>query len=291
MEPQAGQIPVQERRTTADVGAGGRFTHHQGKFFAHWLTLRGRGEFSVTRTLASAHVDMNPHQIDAALFALHSPVSSGVLLADEVGLGKTIEAGLVIAQRWAQQRRKILLVVPATLRKQWQQELFDKFLLRSQILEARTYKEARKQGASNPFELADAIVLTSYEFAAAKHEDVASVSWDLVVLDEAHKLRNLYKGPSVAKRANILNDALRGCRKVLLTATPFQNSLMELYGLVSFINDEFFGSVQSFQLQYASGRPNEDRLRELKHRLAPICHRTLRRQVQQEGGINFTRRF
>ncbi|MEO5558068.1 MAG: DEAD/DEAH box helicase [Dokdonella sp.] len=254
--------------------ANSEYTHHQGKYFAHWLTLRSRGEASVTRTLASSRVDMNPHLVDAALFALKSPIAAGVLLADEVGLGKTIEAGLVIAQHWAQQHRRILLIVPATLRKQWSQELADKFLLPSQILESRTYAIERKNGCLNPFASDDKIVITSYEFAASKAQDLQAVAWDFVVLDEAHKLRNLYKGESAAKRATILNDALRDRRKVLLTATPFQNSLMELYGLVSFISSDFFGSKEAFQLQYASGRQNEARQRELKHRLEPICHRT-----------------
>ena len=89
---------------------------------------------------------MNPHQVDAALFALKSPLSKGVLLADEVGLGKTIEAGLVISQRWAEQRRRILLIVPASLRKQWQQELFDKFSIKSRIVEAKTYNDMKKGG-------------------------------------------------------------------------------------------------------------------------------------------------
>jgi hypothetical protein len=272
------------------IAAGPRlFSAHQAKYFAHWLTLRSRGEPSVTRALATARVDMNPHQVDAALFALQSPLSAGVLVADEVGLGKTIEAGLVIAQCWARQRRRILLVVPATLRKQWRQELLDKFLLESQILEAKSFNEAVEAGQANPFEVDASLVITSYEFAAAKHDLVGRVGWDLVVLDEAHKLRNLYLGEAKAKRATVLS--LAGRRKVLLTATPFQNSLMELYGLVSFISDEFFGNVQAFQLQYASPRASEERLQELKQRLRPIRHRTLGRQVQQEGGINFTRRF
>ncbi|GAA4803205.1 SNF2-related protein [Lysobacter hankyongensis] len=270
---------------------GGRYTHHQGKFFSHWLTLRSRDESAIARALSVARVDMNPHQVDAALFALKSPVEAGVLLADEVGLGKTIEAGLVLAQLWAQRRRRMLLVVPATLRKQWSQELLDKFQLPTTILESRSYAERCKAGDANPFDVDDAIAITSYEFAANKAADLARVPWDLVVLDEAHKLRNLYKGKSDAKRASALNDALRGRKKVLLTATPFQNSLMELYGLVSFISDEFFGSQQAFQMQYASGRHSEARLNDLRHRLKPICHRTLRRQVQAEGGINFTKRF
>lgn len=275
--------------TATGSGISG-YTHHQGKFFAHWLTLSSRGEVSVARALSSARVDMNPHQVDAALFALKSPVEAGVLLADEVGLGKTIEACLVLAQYWAQKRQRLLLIVPATLRKQWSQELEDKFQLPSRILESKSFNERFRQGDPNPFDANGVVVITSYEFAASRREQLGAVGWDLVVLDEAHKLRNLYKG-GAAKRATALKEALRHCRKVLLTATPFQNSLLELYGLVSFISDEFFGSQQSFQMQYISGRRSEARLQDLRHRLKPICHRTLRRQVQAEGGINFTKRF
>ena len=66
--------------------------------------------------------------MDAALFAFASPLSKGALLADEVGLGKTIEAGLVISQRWAEGKRRILIIAPSNLRKQWHQELNEKFL-------------------------------------------------------------------------------------------------------------------------------------------------------------------
>ncbi len=114
------------------------------------------------------------------------------MLADEVGLGKTIEAGLAIAQRWAERKPHILLIVPASLRKQWSQELFDKFSLPSSILESRSYNEARRKGAASPFFQDGRIVITSYEFAAAKAEDVLRGQWDLVVFDEAHRLRNVY---------------------------------------------------------------------------------------------------
>ena len=90
--------------------------------------------------------------MDAALFALKSPLSKGVLLADEVGLGKTIEAGLVISQRWAEQRRRILLIVPASLRKQWQQELFDKFSIKSRIVEAKAYNDMKKGGLTRRYD-------------------------------------------------------------------------------------------------------------------------------------------
>src|ERR1035438_6338710 len=144
------------------------FTPQQSSFFAHRITLEGIGEDGIAQSLATARVDMNPHQVDAALFALASPLSKGVVLADEVGLGKTIEASLVIAQRWAERRRRILLIVPASLRKQWSQELIEKFSLPSVIVESKTYNQAKKSGITRPFEQADKVVITSYEFAATK---------------------------------------------------------------------------------------------------------------------------
>ena len=97
------------------------YTGYESGYLAHALSLEGVADDALTQTIASAKVDMNPHQVDAALFALASPLSYGVILADEVGLGKTIEASLVLAQKWAEHKRRLLLVVPATLRKQWSQ--------------------------------------------------------------------------------------------------------------------------------------------------------------------------
>jgi SNF2 family DNA or RNA helicase len=165
----------------------------QGSYFAHKITLEGVGEDAFAQSLSTARVDMNPHQIDAALFALASPLTKGILLADEVGLGKTIEAALVIAQKWAERRRRVLLIVPASLRKQWSQELADKFSLSSVIIEAKVYNEAKRRGVIDPFYHDGSVVITSYEFAATKADDVARGRWDLVVFDEAHRLRNVYK--------------------------------------------------------------------------------------------------
>src|ERR1700736_5963924 len=131
------------------------YTPHQGSYFAHRITLEGVGDDALAQSLSTARVDMNPHQIDAALFALASPLSKGVILADEVGLGKTIEASLVIAQRWAERKRRILLIVPASLRKQWSQELAEKFSLPSVLVESKSYKDARKAGKTLPFDVAD----------------------------------------------------------------------------------------------------------------------------------------
>src|ERR1700690_1809725 len=100
-------------------------TAYHAKYFAHELTKRHSADDpdKFSGTLVDARVDLNPHQVDAALFAFGSPLSKGALLADEVGLGKTIEAGMVISQRWAERRRRILVITPSNLRKQWFQEL------------------------------------------------------------------------------------------------------------------------------------------------------------------------
>src|SRR6202453_864938 len=194
-------------------------TPHQSSFFAHRITLEGLGEDALAQSLSTARVDMNPHQVDAALFTLASPLSKGVLLADEVGLGKTIQASLVIAQRWAERRRRILLIVPASLRKQWSQELYDKFSLPSVIVERKSYNDLRKKGIARPFEHNDHVVITSYEFAALKADEINVGGWDLVGFDEAHRMRNVYKKDGAA-RAKRLRDATRPFFKILLTATP-----------------------------------------------------------------------
>lgn len=264
------------------------YTHYHSKYFASRIMLEGRDDEAFAKSLSTARVDMKPHQVEAARFALHSPLSKGVILADEVGLGKTIEACLVIAQKWAERRRHVLLIVPASLRTQWQQELQEKFSLPSVILDAKTHREAVKNGQKHPFDNPAAIVITSYQYAARKHDELHRVGWDLVVIDEAHRLRNVYKKGQSAQ-AKKLRDVLASRFKVLLTATPLQNSLMELYGLVSVIDDSFFGDEQSFRAMY--GRASDRlSLSGLRRRLSPIYKRHLRKTVQDAGHVNYTKR-
>ena len=270
-----------------DLSATPTYSPHQLAYFAHQLTRRAAAD-SMDRmagALLDAQVDLNPHQIDAALFATSNPLSKGSILADEVGLGKTIEAGLLIAQRWAERKRRILVITPANLRKQWHQELADKFGITAAVLEAKSFKQAIKDGASNPFD-APSVLITSYQFASGKAKEVQSVPWDLVVIDEAHRLRNVYKPDN--KTARTLKDALISAPKVLLTATPLQNSLLELYGLVSFVDEKVFGDLDSFRSQFGSLKDAAS-FDALKRRIAPVCKRTLRRQV--EAYVKYTKRI
>ena len=271
-------------------------TAYHSQYWAHALSLRGYGGNieSLSRAIANARVDLNPHQIDAALFSLRSPLSNGAIFADEVGLGKTIEAGIVLAQRWAERRRQILIIVPAMLRKQWQQELEQKFYLPCVILDTKIFNRLVKDGLPNPFDQKNRLVICSYHFASAKSAEISRVLWDVAVIDEAHRLRNVYRSRNrtdpLAKKSmsHKIADALERIPKLLLTATPLQNSLMELYGLASVIDEHVFGDSASFREQFIRISDNTLRNKELKQRLGPICVRTLRKQVMEY--VPFTRR-
>ena len=139
----------------------------QAKYFAYELTKLNRDDF--TRVLMDATVDLQPHQIDAAAFALRSPLSSGVLLADEVGLGKTIEAGIVLAQLWAENKRHILIICPASLREQWHNELKDKFDLPSIIIDRKNYKK-------RILDLYDKIIIIIYIFVFKIQKDLHNMT-------------------------------------------------------------------------------------------------------------------
>lgn len=266
------------------------YTPHQARYFAEQIALK-RSE-STTDGLASAmsgaKVDLNPHQVDAALFALKSPLSNGALLADEVGLGKTIEAGLVLAQYWSERKRHILLIVPASLRMQWRSELSEKFFIDSVIMESSSFNRERKEGKANPFDITDKVVICSYNFASRKDIELSHVPWDLVIMDEAHKLRNVYKSTNVTGRK--LKAALANAKKkLLLTATPLQNNLMELYGLTSLIDDHVFGDEKTFREMYVAVANTDMRNRSLKARLQNFCKRTLRSQVTEY--VRYTNRI
>ncbi len=262
-------------------------TEYHALYYAHELSRRHSLNDSekLAMALADAQVDLNPHQLDAALFAFRSPLSKGSILADEVGLGKTIEAGLVIAQKWSERKRRILIITPANLRKQWAMEMAEKFYLPAFILETKNYRQFKKEGKKNPFNQ-NGLIICSYQFAAKNCEAIMIEPWDLAVIDESHRMRNVYKPDN--KIAKAIKAALHNTPKILLTATPLQNSLMELYGLVSIIDDYAFGDDKSFKTQYAR-LTGEDAFDELKARLAPLCHRTLRRQVLEY--IRYTNRI
>lgn len=260
---------------------------YHAKYYAHELTRRhaADGVDRLSQSLFDASVDLNPHQIEAALFALRNPLQEGVLLADEVGLGKTIEAALVVCQYWAERRRRLLVICPASLRKQWAQELHDKFAVPTTVVDAVSL---RKQSAGDMLAtlqrlVGKAVVIMSYQFAAKLEAELRAVPWDVVVIDEAHKLRNAHRASNRTGQA--LKRALQGRKKLLLTATPLQNSLIELYGLSTLIDEHLFGDETAFRRQFMNSGTGLD---ELRARLASFAKRTLRRDVLEY--IKYTER-
>lgn len=221
---------------------------------------------------SEAHIDPNPHQINAFCAAIDAMKTGGMVLADEVGLGKTIEAGLVLRYMLESGAKKVLIALPASLRKQWELELEDKFDLSSVILDRLTVEHDAKNWHRK---LADRqgvmIVITSYDYSSKLMKRFPDVKWDFLIIDEAHNLRNL----NSTKRAKRLYALSGGIPKILLTATPLQNSLMDLYGLISFIDPRIFGSEQVFRQRYMKDEDYDD----LKRELTPVLYRTLRKDV------------
>ena len=265
-----------------------QLSSHQQKYIAWELTRKrsAADEDKFTGVLAEAQVDLNPHQVEAALFAFRSPLSMGAILADEVGLGKTIEAALVISQHWAERRRHILIIAPPTLRKQWSAELDEKFFLPSLIIEKKSFGAILNESYQNPFDTTQKIIICSYPFAVKQIQHIQRVAWDLVIMDEAHKLRNVYKNN---KTGLVLKTGLLPFKKLLLTATPLQNDIKELYGLISIIDDNYFGGLKSFANQYNKiAIRDTDIYSELRQRIRPLLHRTLRSDVQEF--VKYTKR-
>ena len=230
-------------------------------------------EASPFHFLLDAHIELNPHQINAFCTAIDALKTGGIVLADEVGLGKTIEAGLILKYELELGAKRVLIALPASLRKQWELELYDKFELDSIILDRPTLeKESSEWHKRLTDNKSVKIVLASYDYSSKLMKRFQDVKWDFIIIDEAHNLRNVFNG---TKRAKNLYEISKGIPKILLTATPLQNSLTDLHGLISFIDPRIFGSEKAFKKRYIEGKDYAD----LKCELSPVLYRTLRKDV------------
>lgn len=225
-------------------------------------------ECSPYSCLDNDKIDLNPHQIEALVFAVEAIKLGGAILADEVGLGKTIEAGLVMQFLHKIGYRKMLLIIPSSLCRQWQIELYEKFAMQAAIVDRQNLENYHTE-VSKEF----GVVIVSYNFAAGNAGLLNNVKWDLVILDEAHKLRNVHKAGS--KQAERILQLTKGIPKLMLTATPIQNSLWDLHGLVQFIDPEIFLDKRVFSRRYI----HDEEYDALKFQLTPIVQRTLRSEV------------
>lgn len=257
----------------------------------------------LSSTLSKASIELNPYQISAALYAFNSPLQRGAVLADEVGLGKTIEAGIIISQLWAEGKRRVLIITPASLRKQWQDELSNKFGLNSEIYDGPSFAERVNNGGNVPLTY-EGIFIVSYQFAYTRAVLIEKQSWNAVFIDEAHRMRRVYRGRDASKMAYEIRRIISDKPKVLLTATPLQNNLMELYGIASFIDDKLLGTPYGFKTRFVDplseiNEANRGKLKELRLLIkgeesndplsvSGILIRTLRKEVLEY--VRFTER-
>lgn len=254
------------------------FSEEQALYYKEYILLKNSGNkiSRISSSLFESKISLNPHQISAALNFFKNPKRKGMIFADEVGLGKTIEAGLVISQYWYEHKKKILIICPSSLIKQWNEELLEKFHLDSIILDSKILN-------NSDFHWESFIYIASINTVYLNKEKF-SVKFDLIVIDEAHKLRNVYKDKGVMAPA--IKETFFEQKKLLLTATPFQNNLQELYGLFSLIDEDIFPDFSVFKEKYIKNYSSYKD--ELKSIVKTYTIRTLRKDVAKY--INYTHR-
>ncbi len=213
------------------------------------------------KCITNSRLSLMPHQINVThrLSEEHFP---RIILADEVGLGKTIEAGIYIKEMMARDlAERILIIVPASLVKQWQFEMQNKFNINFTVYDGKKVKELKRKGSykhpeilQNPFYYNN-LIICSLQFARNRKyiELLSSISWDIVVFDEAHHLRryliNAMTGNyretlnyELAKNLGITSEGM-----LLLTATPLQLHSFELFSLIELIHPEEFENFSDFE--------------------------------------------
>lgn len=225
---------------------------------------------------ASSSIEMYPFQVAAAGFALRSPFQKGIILCDEAGMGKSHEAMLIVAQRWMEGHGRILLCIPnIDLLSQWTELLDRCYTVPYVVLTSRQEWEANiSQDSPNGFEQ-DGIVITTYDYAADHEEQAASVAWDLTVFEEANALSGVYQESS--RQARALYRIAGKSFKLLLTGTPIEKNIMDLYGLIWFIDNTILPEEKEFLTRYLRRPENYP---ELSGRVSKYCFRTLRSQAR-----------
>lgn len=204
-------------------------------------------EYDPGAGLSNARLEPQLHQAFVAHRVVARKLVPRMILADEVGLGKTIEAGLIVKELRARGLAdRVLIVTPASLKRQWQVELQSKFNEQFEIMDGDAAKHFGRNG-TNPFNSRDSIIC-SLPFATTKkrQEQIVEASWDLVIFDEAHRVRRTTSSTTQAYRlADELKHQTPGL--LLLSATPIQLHPMELYSLIDLVEPGLFSGFQSYE--------------------------------------------
>lgn len=228
---------------------------------------------------ASSDIRVYPFQAAAANFALRNPNQKGVVLCDEAGLGKTHEAMLIVVQKWLEGNNRFFIAVPGKdLLIKWGETIGKYYTIPYNIL----YHEEdwnRHVLSDNPFDR-DAVVLTTYDYLVLHQEEAKQVKWDITVFDEANFLTSVCNEGN--KEAKILKEIAEGSFKILLTGTPIEKNIMDVYGLMYFIDETVLPDPETYMKRYLHQPENYS---ELAQRVSRYFFRTLRTQVKQYAKI------
>ena len=230
---------------------------------------------------ASSDIEVYPFQIAAASFALRSPYQKGVILCDEAGMGKSHEAMLIISQKWLEGCHHILLAIPnADLLVQWVELIEQYYTIPYVVITNRKeWNDAISEDNQNAFDQ-DALVVTTYDFAVDHEASISAVHWDMTVFEEANALSAVYQDDS--KQAKSLKRIAGDSFKLLLTGTPIEKNIMDLYGLIWFIDETVLPDEREFLARYLRRPENYP---ELAERVSKYCFRTLRLQAKEYAKV------
>lgn len=230
---------------------------------------------------ASSDIKVYPFQIAAASFALRSPYQRGFILCDESGMGKSYEAMMIITQRWYEGKNRLLLAIPnADLLTQWVELIEQYYTIPYVVLMSlQDCQAVTDESTQNPF-AGEVLIITTYDFLAEQEAAAADVVWDLIVFEEATALASVYMEDN--KKAKALKRIAKDACKLLLTGTPIEKNIMDLYGLIYFIDESILPSEQEFLQRYLRRPENYP---ELTDKVSKYCFRTLRSQAKRYAQI------
>ncbi|MEG2611825.1 MAG: DEAD/DEAH box helicase [Oscillospiraceae bacterium] len=238
-------------------------------------------EDSLLPVFSSSDIKIFPFQIAAANFALHSPYQKGALLCDESGMGKSHETMIVLTEKWYEGKNRLMLAIPnADLLDQWIDMIEKHYTIPYVVMKnTRDISFVRNEENTNPF-LQDALIITTYEFLAQQQKLALQISWDTIAFEEATALSSVYQTDN--KQARILKNIANNAFKLLLTGTPIEKNIMDLYGLIYFIDETILPPEQEFLQRYLRRPENYP---ELAQKVSKYCFRTLRQQAKQYAKV------
>lgn len=245
----------------------------QTPFHAYYTAMKLsslQDEDTLLPVFAEGNIDVYPYQVAAALFAMRNPYQKGVILCDEAGMGKSHEAMLILSQSWYEGKNNILIAVPnPDLLTQWAEMINQKYSI--------PFTVATEENLFN----GDGLILTTYDCLVQNIDVADKINWDIIVFEEANAFFSVYQEDS-GKQAKVLKEFSKDTFKILLTGTPIEKNIMDLYGLIYFIDEDLLPDPDTYMKRYFRKPEN---YAELAAKVSKYCFRTLRYQAKQYAKI------